>query len=491
MEDINQINGDTNNHTLGNEIVDFFEEKVKNIKKGQPCKLYKAYKDVKKIEKEIAEEKDENKLHKLIVKKAEKLVEYKQLRKDAPSTEIKDWLSNTCEIKIDPEERITKVTHATKFTNGSAKPEGILIKTKSDAPLVTTDSLRHPEYDFIYSNGILITLARFLAIKVKGKLIYDLILDRDFSFLEPFSADAAQLEKWKKGFSALVEKPSEMTSAYLQKQIYFKNNNSSCKVEEDCDILIPLYSSSLAERVNESFTHAKYSDEQVKVREAKRNHKYNTAESVAYPDSSEMHFGGSKPHNISKLNADRGGNTYLFSSQPPEIKSKVKPPVDIKSFFYDIYSPVIKETVQYLREFLLRFQKLDLSIKNPKRKKWVDEWVNQIIGEVVNYVISIQNLPSGWSKDENTKLKLAHKYFLDPYLQDENFQKARKELNWKEYVCKDFADWLNHMLKGKNNVFTPQPEHTQMWIKLMEKELMEQTQVIEWNIKNQRRIKSE
>ena len=96
------------------------------------------------------------------------------------------------------------------------------------------------------------------------------------------------------------------------------------------------------------------------------------------------------------------------------------------------------------------FERIGLSIKDPKKKRKIDGWTNQIIEEVMIYATAIQNLPAGWSKTENIRLKLPHQYFLDPYRDDEPFQKARQNADWQNTICADFAKWLNGRLMGKD-----------------------------------------
>lgn len=105
------------------------------------------------------------------------------------------------------------------------------------------------------------------------------------------------------------------------------------------------------------------------------------------------------------------------------------------------------------------------------------------------YAASIQNLPAGWSRAENIRLKREHQYFLDPYRDDEKFQMLREATDWQSVICGDFANWLNGRLKGKDKQFTPQPEHTRMWKELMKKELKVHAQAINWDIKEQNRGK--
>ncbi|MFW8602442.1 type I-F CRISPR-associated protein Csy1, partial [Desulfobacterota bacterium M19] len=184
--------------------------------------------------------------------------------------------------------------------------------------------------------------------------------------------------------------------------------------------------------------------------------------------------------NASQLNGKRGGKLALFCSQPPIWEGQLKPPINQSSFLYaGLNYHKVKEPIDFLRDFLIRFEKINLSTKDPKKKKWIDGWVNNIIDEIFLYAACIQNLPPGWSNYRNIKLKLEHRYFLDPHRDDEDFQKLRQSTDWQTVVCSDFANWLNGRLKGKDKKFTPQREHTQMWKKLMEKELREHVQLIE------------
>jgi CRISPR-associated protein Csy1 len=465
-------------------ILNFFEQKVQNIKQGQKCELFSVREYIEKKEKEIGEIDDEKKRSRAIIAKEKKQKEYEQIRQDAPSTEIREWIDKASEINIDIGKRIIKASHVLKFTHGSAEPAGLLLETKSNDLLLTTASLKQEfEADLAHNNGNLITVSRFLAQKFKGKQIIDLILNNDFCFFKPFAGDESQLKKWEIGFSSLVEK-RDLRTADKAKQIYFPIKNLDLEQKVKYHIVIPIFSSSLTNNIDSIITTLKYGDKQKEVNKYKKEQysKYRKSKSIEYPNLCIQNFGGDHPKNISMLNADRGGKAYLFSTQPPIWQSQLKPPVNKRSIFQaNTYSS------DYLRDFLLRFQRIDLSIRDPEKKKWIDRWVIQIIDEIMIYAISIQNLPAGWSRGVDVKLKSAYQYFLDPYRQDEQFQKTRQEVNWQNVICKDFAIWLNGILKGKKKLFTPQPEHTRMWMKLMEKELMEHSQDIEWDIKEQKR----
>lgn len=164
-------------------ILNFFEQKVQNIKTGQKCELFSAREYIEKKEIEIQEIDDEKKRNLAIIAKGKKQKEYEQIRKDAPSTEIREWIDKTSEINIDIGKRIIKASHVLRFTHGSAKAAGLLLETKENDLLLTTASLKQEfEIDLAHNNGALITVSRFLAQKLNGKQIIDLILNNDFFF---------------------------------------------------------------------------------------------------------------------------------------------------------------------------------------------------------------------------------------------------------------------------------------------------------------------
>ncbi len=469
-------------------IIDFFENRVAT------SKLYKARKHIDEKLKNIKSEKDSKKLEKLKIDKAKKQEELIQLRREAPATEIRGWIENTSAKKIGAGNRIVKATHVLKFSHGSSEAEGLLLTERSKEKMLTTASLKRVlTCDLAHNNGALITISRFLALKLLGNIIVDLVLNNDFAFLDPFYEDSKQLDKWKKGIGNLVEQ-REIKTTDKAKQIYFPLPNFDDNVggsKAKYHLIAPLFSSSLAEEIYSVVTMLKYGKEQKEIRNCReeggeatnKSSKYHPEHYMDIPGLGVQKFGGTQPQNISMLNKNRSGKCFLLSSQPPIWQNQFKPPINKVSLFDDgFFSQNSKIEINYLRDFLLRFECADLSIKNPERRKWIDSWVRKIIGDLLFYTESVQNMPAGWSNTKDIRLKQAHQYFLDPYRENETFQIERKAGNWQAIVCYDFARWLNSKLVGKHKKFTPQSMYTRMWIDLLEQPLREADQAVEAEI---------
>jgi|GEM_PF-5801298 len=226
-------------------IVDFFENNMSN------SEMYKARIYIEKKDNEIITEKDENKRKKLIEKRGEKVSELIKLRKNAPSGEIREWIDRTSEKNIAKGKRIVKATHVLRFTHSSSSSDGHLAIDKSDDFLLTTASLKRDYiYDLAHNNGNLISVSRFLSQALSGLQIFDSIIKQDYRFLDSFYENEEQLKKWEIGLSNLIEE-RDIKTADKAKQIYFPItdkiliNNS----KEAYHILIPLFSSSLAEEI--------------------------------------------------------------------------------------------------------------------------------------------------------------------------------------------------------------------------------------------------
>ncbi len=465
-------------------IIDFFENRV-----GQ-SKLFKAREYIEKKDKDIKSEKEKKKLEKLIEAKEKKQNELKNLRCEAPSTEIKQWIEKTSKQKIAVGKRIIKSTHVLRFSHSSSLSDGLAIEGKSNDNILTSSSLKKEfTYDLAHNNGALVTISRFLALNLSDKLIVDLILDGDYSFFKPFYENQEQFDSWCNGFGNLVEK-REIKTADKAKQIYFpftKGNRSVSTNKIEYHLITPLFPSSLAEEIFSRVSNLKYGVEQETIRTHKKENnekssKYYPKPYIDLPNLGIQKFGGAQPQNVSMLNKNRSGKCYLFPAQPPTWQSQQKLPIYKKSLFDNFSNSRIKEDISYLRDFLLRFDLIGLSIKDPKRYEHLVRWVNSIIDELLFYTASIQKLPSGWSSAREIKLKMEHQYFLDPYRDEKTFQTNRDSTDWQNVVCNDFARWLNQKLVGKEKKFTPQSEHTRIWKRLIETPLREDTESIKAEI---------
>ena len=370
---------------------------------------------------------------------------------------------------------VSFATHVAKLTHSKIDSPSLydnIASTKIN--ILTTASLTDKAIDGAVAGNQFAPVFQFLELEFKGSKLAAEFARESNNVLEPFANDSNELAKWNAGFKKSLsgDRPS---SHFLAKQIYFPIELESIVNPNRYHLLCHMKSSSLAHAIYNNV----FDERQKDIKKLRDIAKFSETPLRLFSNNARISVTASNHSNASQLNGARGGKLHLFSAQPPTWQSQLKPPLYKKSLFDSFSHPSINIDIDYLRDYLLRFERIELSIKNPQRRKWIEKWVGNIIDELLNYVATIQALPAGWSNAENSKLKPEHQYFLDPYRQDEVFQNARKVNDWQGVVCGDFSRWLNGRLIGKDKKFTPQSEHTRLWVTLLEQPLREYNQIIE------------
>jgi CRISPR-associated protein Csy1 len=162
-----------------------------------------------------------------------------------------------------------------------------------------------------------------------------------------------------------------------------------------------------------------------------------------------QNFGGTKPQNISQLNSERGGKSYLLSSAPPTWKPQVNLPLKKESIFDDWFPnrPEVKHLTKSLREFLYRVQDANNRHIRDTRKAFV----KQIIDELLATAAELREREEAWTERSSCKLNDSQQLWLNPYRcqHDDAFNKRYQLGDWKEEVCRHFSLWLNVVINDK------------------------------------------
>ena len=447
-----------------NELRDFFDPRKNKKEKGQTSIEFQREKLKKILElKEKPNDFDEKEINDTYRRKIKEI---------EAKFEPTKWIRQAC-IEAPS---VTFATHVFKLTHSKIDSKAIMDQIdERKFEYLTTSNIHNKIIDGAVTGNQYAPVYQFLELEHNGKkLAYEFRNDRS-KVLSSFAQSEEELFEWNEGFSkALVGHKPQAHS--LAKQVYFPLVNGVLTYH----LLVNIDSSTLSHALYLKLSEIK----QKRSRSLQNKSRYSQKYKVSFPNNAIRMVTQSNHGNASQLNGKRGGRIILLASQPPTWQSRIQPPTQKDNFFYTIpWSITIKENIDYLRDFLLRFDRLELSFKNPKRMKWIERWVEQVIDEVFVYVASVQNLPSGWSATEDIRLKMEHQYLLDPFRSDEQFQFSRKGKDWQEVVCKDFANWLNGKLRGRDKKFTPQSKHTRLWKRLMEEQLREYEASITMEIK--------
>jgi|SRR5690554_243901 len=372
----------------------------------------------------------------------------------------------------DNAKNVSFATHVPKLTHSAIDSPALFEAFKVvKATQLTTSSLNNAAIDGAVRGNQYAPIYQLLELELNGKKLASQFSNPETSLLTDFSENNEQLQSWNLGFAAALSDGTPRAH-FLLKQVYFPLNKKSIK-SDNYHLLCNLVSSSKAQALFE-FTRGN-SDENFKLRGTK---KYSDETYLNFPNRASISITASNHGNASQLNGKRGGRLGLYSCQPPVWHSQVKPPIYTTNFFYELSKNYeVQETIQYLADFLTRFESLQLSIKDPKRMGWVEKWLESLVDEILVYVKTIQTLPAGWSATEGIRLKAEHQLLLDCYRNDEEFVALKITGTWQPVIAQDFGVWLNNRLSKADKKFTPTDSHTKLWSKLFAENFREELDI--------------
>lgn len=347
--------------------------------------------------------------------------------------EPKAWLTDAAKRAG----QINLVTHAAKFTHGDSKSSSIYSEAVAQEGYLSTAALSGLESDAV-GNAAALDVAKLLQTRVEGGDSLLASLKRgDHAALGAFTDDASQLREWIAGFSRALT-PGKPASHKLAKQGYFP-------VGENYHLLSPLFATSLVHAMHQKMIACRFGDDVKALWKARREKTWHPTPLTLFPDSAEIHFGGTKPQNISYLNSVRGGRSWLLSCQPPQWTQVEKTPTEVRSIF--------KFGEEFDRKAYGIVQRMLAVIKRPGKNVKIRDDRDECIDQLIDLLFEISTKLQ-FEKWQNWTLKCPvlkshQQLWLDPWRtkSDEAFRLEREKDDWQDAVAEDFALWLNARLR--------------------------------------------
>lgn len=353
--------------------------------------------------------------------------------------------------------QISLATHAAKFTHSDAKASSILVtQYEVNSSYVTTSCLKTKTIDAV-GNAAALDVAKLLKIEVKGESLVTQLQANHLSALKPFTQDEWLLNEWQSGFNEALG-DAKLAGHTLTKQLYYpvKQGNQAAQAYH---LLVPLTSSALAHKLHNAITQTRFGDEAKAIKEARKKGHYHPQDSVSFVATAIQNFGGSKPQNISQLNSERYGQSFLLNCAPPTYQAQITSPAQHTSFFNREFS---YQTAQHIKEFKAFLANLKDSDRNFKTRYKRDFWYTQpILDTMFERAALLQNQTeiTGWATEPSAKMKKAHRLWLDVLNRHPAFQAEREKGEWLEEVAHDFATWLLRKLENKDVYILGDNEH--------------------------------
>ncbi len=320
------------------------------------------------------------------------------------------------------------VSHPGKFTHPSAKISSVIASAmQSPDGFLRTGNIQ-AELD-VFGNAAAMDVYKFLSIELKdGKNVLSHLelatpeIEQQLTIpAVPFHEIAQDLLAIKQDDNLAVK-----TSGKI-KQVYFPVD------EKKYHLLSVLTPSNIMYKLKERINIMRFSDEAKEAREAKKkNHDHAMPLSEVY-GLSVIGFGGTKPQNISVLNSQNHGQSYLLSSTPPVLKVRaVQPPR--KSFFVNnLWLKAYADDFQKLHHLLIG-DRNNIHIRD--KRDWL---IRSIIFQVTDRMWLVRHVDAGWSdSDHYQNLPHAQKVWLD-----QQYAEQRDEnLEWMESIKTDLTRWF-------------------------------------------------
>lgn len=345
--------------------------------------------------------------------------------------------------------KCTLATHVGKFSNPDSK---VVIYDNSQSGmdgLVTTTSSAC-ETDMIYSSAAYMASTKLLLQPMEdGKSCLEHLQAGESDVYEEFGQFGIKKERLHEALDGIKKAESLETDGRLR-QVYFPVG------EHDYHLLTVLPASSLMETMSS----------RIKV----MNHRWfdtNDRKKDVYGESAShindltvIGFGGTKPQNISTLNANSGGKAYLLYSMPPIISDKhtrlPRHDVFMECIPYGICNDVVKKLHKL---FTTDRNNMDIRAK-----------IRSCIENVADYCIEtaevIRMQQEGWSFEEKYgNLSLAQKIWLDGA-----YEKEWGNDEWRHEVGKQFGKWIIRLygrIEGSEKIALGD-EEMQMFSEVME-----------------------
>ncbi len=345
--------------------------------------------------------------------------------------------------------KVQQASHANKYMHPDARGTCLISGGNPNAGerYVGTHTVKAScDLDAVFYGGAAyIPIYDFVSLELDGKTLLERADEGDAALTAALSDDPVRAESYRKAFAAIATNQNPQRTHTLAKQVYWPLYDGGYH------LLGPLFPTSLFHEVWKTVREDRFSNEAKAARNARREDAPHERGYREYPNLLVQKHGGAQPQNISCLNFRvRHGECYLLPSCPPTwVSDPVKPPLHVRSIFDGPFGrrKRVRVLIRVLRDFLASVRDYNnIRIRNKRA-----ELVGTIREELLQFAAAIQELAPGWSANEDCRLNMEEQCWLDPFRarEDEPFASVCGKGNWKDAVCRRFANWLNARLTAR------------------------------------------
>lgn len=344
---------------------------------------------------------------------------------------LKNWLPDAAKRAS----QLKMVSHPSKFSHPDAKTSSIIANQNS----ANDGYLRNGNVNYdldVFGNAAALDVYKFLTLRSDdGRSVLEHLEVDSTEIQEVFSAAKVPYFELKKAFFSIKQIDDSIKTDRLVKQVYFPVSQRSGENHEanDYHLLSILTPSGLVARIKDKIDEIRFSS---KTKEAKELRKTEKFSEIGFDDIFELTilgYGGTKPQNISTLNSQSGGRSYLLPCLPPKIhKRNVRLPNH--DFFKNcLWSKNFESDFEFLNRLILDQR------NNSENRELIAKTFSQIADQIMQKAYAIRAFEVGWSSKENCQsLPISQKIWLDDfYLED-----RQNNEDWLDKISADCTRWV-------------------------------------------------
>ena len=367
---------------------------------------------------------------------------------------LDNWLSDAAKRAG----QLSMVTHPCKFIHPKDKETSPIIARapkKADG-FLRTGNIASP-LDIV-GNAAALDVYKFLSLELDdGKKLIKHIEEETETAKKQLVVGTASFEEIREGFLAIKSNDEAVVTSEKVKQVYFPCDN-------DYHLLSILTPSGLMFELKNRVNDMRFSDQTNEARELKRKGEHSEDGFDDLFNLSIIGYGGTKPRNISVLNHQNGGKTYLLPCMPPALqKRKVRLP-RYNFFENSLWTGNFKESFDALHKLLV------VGYNNINIREGRDNIIMFIIDQVIDVIWSIRQHEPGWSRSDNYSNLPAHQKI---WLDNVNNEERESSDEWLDRVVGEFSRWI---------VFAYKKSHGKQAASLGDDELLHIKGLIEENM---------
>ncbi len=289
---------------------------------------------------------------------------------------LENWLINSSSRA----RQLSLTSHPAKFVHPNARTSSIISTASRSSDGLLRSGNTKVDLD-VFGNAAALDVEKFLRLELQdGKSILQHIENETDLIQQQFFTKNINFSSIREGFLLIKKSDVEQTSEKL-KQVYFPVGNNYHLLS----VLIP---SGMIFKLKQRINELRFSDENKRLREEVKKISPESTKGKINEifDLTSIGYGGTKPQNISTLNNQNGGVSFLLSSMPPTLKKR-KVQLPKRSFFSDcLWAGLFKDDFIAFHEVLvdrrnnkgIRDKRDDIVLNSISRVKWLIEQVRNV-----------------------------------------------------------------------------------------------------------------